>query len=1104
MRTKLDEFIRKFYKNELLKGALYSGIIIISFFSVSVLLEYFARFNTAVRTGIFLFLIALFITVVVKFFVFPLLQLYKLRKNLSYEESAKILGLHFSEVGDKLLNVLQLNSLSQADNDLLIASINQKVEELRPVPFSSAVDFKSNLKYLKYFTVIFISFSFTWFAFPEVVKDSAQRILNPQTAFSPPPPYVFIVENNDLKVAQNEDFLLEVKISGKVLPEEVFVEYAGSRFRLKKTDKLHFSYLFKNVNQNQEFLLSTEEISSEKFLLEALPKASISAISVRLDYPAYLQKKSETILNTGDLFIPEGTRVQWNISAINADDMEAKFGDSIQKSFSTETGFSLQKRFLNSERYSIVVWNNKLKAKNTVNYFVNVQKDAYPEIKVQSMHDSTQANILFNVGEISDDIGLSKLTFNYRKTGDSKKDTPFKVKNLNINNALLQQNFNHFIDVKEIDLKNGESLEYFFEVWDNDGVNGKKSVKSSIETYRLPSEHELQENLENTQNSIANQLKDAAAEADKLQKEYEEIRKELVSKKNLDWADKKKLKDFLKKQSDFSNKVEELKRQNESLNEQKEEMLQPSEELMKKQEQLQNLMEKLLPQEMKEQFKELEKLLDEMSKEKTEELLEKINLNNKDLEKDLDRSLELFKQLEFEEKLDNTLKNLEKLAEEQKKLAEETKESKKNEQELLQKKQDELNKKFEEIKKDMEDLKQKNDKMEFPREFKDPQEQKDAAQNEMKKASENLEQKKNSNASQNQKNASEQMQEMAQKMGEMKKKQEEKQQAEDMNALRQILENLLYLSFEQEKLMNQFNNTTIKDPNYVQLVKRQNELKRDAKVIEDSLFALSKRQVQLSSVVNKEIGSINQNLKEAIAYLGERQTPMAAEKQRYVMTAANNLALILDESLQQMQQNMAQKKFGNNKCNKPGGGKPDISELKQMQEQLNKQLQEMKNGQEPGGKSGKSGSNGESGDPKKLAKMAAQQSAIRQYMQEISKQLEKEGKGLSGSGMNKLQELMKETEQDIVKNKVTPETIKRQKEILTRLLEAEKAIREREYDKERKSNEGKDAPKRNQNEIKQYKGLKKEEEELLKTVPPALNLFYKKKANEYFNSPNDN
>ena len=1042
--------------------------------------------------------------VVGRYFVLPLLRLYKIGKTISYEDSAKILGAHFSQIDDKLLNVLQLQDICQSDNELLLASINQKVNELKPVSFVSAINLRENVKFAKYALIIFISFSFSWFAFPEVVKESAQRILHPKTEFALPLPYQFLIENKDLKVAQNEDFLLEVKVKGDVLPEEVFVEIGDERFKLQKKDKLHYSYLFKNVNQNVDFVLSTEELSSSKFSLEALPKATIAGLSIKLSFPAYLRKAPETVKNTGDLFIPEGTKVEWMIDAKNTEQLLLKVQDSVYKTSFLGGVYSLRKTIFNSTHYSLLASNSKLSMPNVANYFINVQKDAYPEIGVENIKDSTQATLLLARGEVADDYGVSKLTFNYRKTdGKSLKEADFKVKNVATDPSALQQKFNYFLDVKDIDLKNGESLEYFFEVWDNDGVNGHKSVKTKMESFRLPGEREIQENMEKAQNSVANQLKDAAAEADKLQKEYDQIRKELLPKKNLDWADKKKLKDFLKKQNDFANKVENLKKQNQTLNEQKEDVLQPTEDLLKKQDQLQDLMDKLLPQEMKEQYKDLEKLLDQMSKEKTEELLEKINLGNKELEKDLDRTLELFKQMEFEEKLESTIKNLEKLAKEQKELSEKTKEASKKDQEELKQKQYELNKKFDDIKKDMEDLKEKNSKMEFPREFKDPEQQKNDAQKEMNKASENLEQKQNKSAAENQKNAAEKMEEMAEQMAQMKKKAEEKKQSEDMNALRQILENLLYLSFEQEKLMNQFKQTTIKDPNYVQLVKRQNELKSDAKIIEDSLFALSKRQVQLKSVVNKEIGVINQNLKESIQFLGERQTHLANEKQRYVMTSVNNLALMLDESLQQMQQQAAQKKFGNQNCNKPGSGPPDISDLKKLQEQLNKQLKEMKDGENEGGKSGNKGSNGESGDKKKLAKMAAQQSAIRQYMQEMGKQLEKEGKGVSGSGFDKLNELMKNTEKDIVNNKVSTETIQRQKEILTRLLAAEKAIKEREYDKERKANEGKDSDKRNQNTIKEFQWNKKEEDEVLKAVPPGLNMFYKKKANEYFNTPND-
>ena len=176
-----------------------------------------------------------------------MLRLNKIGKTISYEDSAKILGAHFAQVNDKLLNVLQLQELSVSDNELLLASINQKVNELKPVPFVSAINLKENYKYFKYVLIILISFSFSWFAFPEVVKESTRRILHPKTDFATPLPYQFLIENGNLKVAQNEDFLLEVKVKGDVLPDEVFIEIGDGRFKLQKKDKLHYSYSKLNI-----------------------------------------------------------------------------------------------------------------------------------------------------------------------------------------------------------------------------------------------------------------------------------------------------------------------------------------------------------------------------------------------------------------------------------------------------------------------------------------------------------------------------------------------------------------------------------------------------------------------------------------------------------------------------------------------------------------------------------------------------------------------------------------------------------------------------------------------------------------------------------------
>ena len=80
--------------------------------------------------------------------------------------------------------------------------------------------------------------------------------------------------------------------------------------------------------------------------------------------------------------------------------------------------------------------------------------------------------------------------------------------------------------------------------------------------------------------------------------------------------------------------------------------------------------------------------------------------------------------------------------------------------------------------------------------------------------------------------------------------------------------------------------------------------------------------------------------------------------------------------------------------------------------------------------------------------------------------------------------------------------MRRQQEIMSKLLESEKAEREREQDEQRKSNEAKVQNFSNPNQFLEYKRLKEKEMELLNTVPPSLTPYYKDRVNNYFNSLN--
>ena len=253
--------------------------------------------------------------------------------------------------------------------------------------------------------------------------------------------------------------------------------------------------------------------------------------------------------------------------------------------------------------------------------------------------------------------------------------------------------------------------------------------------------------------------------------------------------------------------------------------------------------------------------------------------------------------------------------------------------------------------------------------------------------------------------------------------------------------------------------------------------------------------------INDELAQINTHKKNAINALNNRYLSYSLQEQQYVIMHVNNLALLLSDALKQMQQKENQQKNAGsckssckNPNNKPGKGKgqkPSAKTLRQLQEQLNKQMESLKEQIEKGQKSGK----GSSQWSEQFAKMAAQQEAIRKAMQEYQQQLNSEG--ANGSQLNRVIRDMEKTEEDLVNKRLSSETINRQKQIETRLLESEKAEMEREKDPNRESEEAKFLNNGNPIKFFKYNSLKKTNTEILKTVPPNLTPYYKQKVNEY-------
>jgi hypothetical protein len=1096
---KINTFIRKYHYNNLLRGLIFLGAGIFSAYVAITLSEYFGNFNTLLRTLLFYFFILLNLGLIVWLIVPTVLAQLKLGKTLTHDQAADIIGQHFNDVHDKLLNTLQLKKQAVENathRELIEASINQKIEALKPISFPSAINIRDNTKYLKWVIPPAAIICIIALTAPSILTESTKRLIRHNEYFAPAAPFQFVVMNKSLSAVQGEDLKLELKLTGNKLPADVYVETAANTFKLDKENISRFHYLFSNLQQNTSFKLSGNGFTSAPYEIKVHLRPVVLHFDAELTYPAYLHKKNAVVANAGDLSLPAGTLVNWKFYTQNATGLVFTI-DNGSKSLqpTTDNLFEHQEKIFKNTFYKINPLNNAINRNDSAGYRINVIADEPPSIEVNEKPDSVSMKALYFNGKIQDDHGFSSLTFHY-SSGDKGQEHSL-TKSVKADLSATQSGFFYFWNLKEMGIKAGENVTYYFEVADNDAVNGPKTARSPERTLNIPDAATLAEQLNAGTQAVKQKMQSAVKLAGQIEKDAKKLNQSFLDKNNLSFDEKKQVEELLQKRKDLDGLVRDIQKENKKNQYNRQESQQQKEELTEKQQQIDELFKNMLDDKTKEMLEKLQQLMEQDQKDATRDELSKMQNDNKSLKKELDRMLELYKKLDFEQKLNQSINQLNQLADEQQKLSDKTEKAGNNTEDLQQ--QQKLNNQFQDIKKSLDDLQKTNEQNGKKEQYENPEKEKQAIDEQMKQSSNSLQKNNRKQASQSQEQAAKQMKQLASKLEQNEEEGESSQNSVDAKQLRELLKSLVNSSFTQEKIMQSLKTTYTSDPAYISLAQSQKDVKDNLKTAEDTLYALSKRIPQIQSTVNKEITSINEHIDEALNNLDERNTALATRNQQFAMTSMNNLALMLSEALDQLQKSM------NKSGSKGKKGTPSLSQLSKMQQQLNKNMQQARDqmkqqGTQPG-QQGKGGQQGQQGLSEQLAKMARQQQLIRQTLQQFNKDNNKDGTNGLGN-FDKIAKEMEQTENDLVNRRITDEALKRQQQIQTRLLEAEKAEQQREQDQKRESRAAKDMPPGYINALLDYKQIKTKQVEQIRTVPSALNLYYRQKIKIYFDQLN--
>ena len=1077
--SKLNSFKLKYYSFKLFKGLVISLFIILIVYTAFSITEYFVYLSSEVRKIIFFGFLIFSGLLLIQFIGVPLLKMLHILKPIDLRTSTKIIQKHFKGIEDRLLNIIELNDIpkDQYSHELVLASIDQKIDQLKVFDFNEAVQFK-NVRYVFIYFIISVLITLGIFiSNKNVFIDSTNRLVHFNTTFIKPAPFSFKLENSDLKVKKGESYLIKVKIEGDEIPEIVYINIEGNNYLMKTSSQGSFEFEMVSVINPIKFYFSDLKYNSEKYNLQLLPKPGITQFKTTVIPPSYTGLQRQEFDNIGDLQIPNGTKVEWTFSGIDIDSIFIMVQDSIKKNADNSNGnFSINSNFYKSTNYNVYIQNVITQPELALSYSIEVIPDLFPEIEIEQIKDSLQLTRFYFKGNIGDDYGFSNLQFHYNvNNSDSAINIPI-VKMLTDQEFYFVFDFNNLNDKESV-------VSYYFSVTDNDAVNNYKTTTSDNFTFQFPNHEEImasdKEQFDKLQENI-----------DKSRELAKEIKEDLnnLQIKNMDtnvseWEKTQMVSDIISKQNKLEQLYDQIKRDNENLNNYLNSFDEKNVAIQEKQKQIEELLDEVFTDELKKLMEEFNKLADEFNSQKLNQISENMNLTLEDLEKQLERNLEMLKKMKVEQKIQDIIDKVNEIAYEERQLTKEIEENK-NFQEVgeeVSKHQEQTK----ELENDLQDALELNKELSKPMNFDDFDEEFDDVDKSFEESKDELDKKNKKKSGESIKKSSEKLQNMAFGMQQMLDMNTKEQNMENITNLKQILSNLIYLSFSQEKVLEDLKGIADKDPALLQLNKDQKRIFEQSQIVKDSLYTLAMRTPQINSMVNNELLSIEINLKKANEEMQEALFPNARVSQQFVVTSFNNLALMLNEALENLEKQMANGQPGDQQCENPGNGKSGMNMLKQASESIKEQLQKMIEQMK-------------SGDQQGMSQQLGQSLMQHEMMQQMLRDMMNNG-SVGSDAKNALQQIdnmLEQNRRELMNKSINAQTITRQNQITTRLLEAEKAEMERDFQEKRES-ETADEFYSNPIKFFEYKEKENFSIEYLNKNSHKLHNFYNNKYKQY-------
>ena len=979
-----------------------------------------------------------------------------LKVSQSIRAYAARLGAELKEVG---LDLLTLLDLAEIDNrrfgysEALIARAMDGIAE-RVRGFDLEVGLrKRRLVVASAAAAAILGGGLFWWRLDPASFGYSFARLNYFLGFSPTSGIRMEVTPGDLELLAGSDLQVDAAVTAFVKKTpDLHVLAAGEErtYRMERTDKgeargqASFTTTLPKIDRDLTYFVALGDESTRLFRVTVREEPRITGGEITLFYPAYTGLAVERL--------PQGT---WDVAAPYGTEAAFRLGancrpDSAWMSFAGEGGRAWEEpleiavdslgariRLVENLAYTLeVAAPGGVRAASHGPHVITAIPDNPPYVRIESPGRETmlEADMLIPLSVVAlDDYGISQMKLRYEfKGGEGEFDLPYR--------GAAQARCDYTWDVTQMDVFPGDAVSYYVIVADNDALTGPKYSRTDVYVAKVPTVYELYQNIEERESEDIENLEEVAAKAEEAKEDLdnieEDMKKEPEKEGAIDWEKEQALRQSIAKQDEIAKELDSI---SSSLDQTLEMMDQNSLvnfQIIEKMEEIRQLIEEVASQDLMRAIEQMRQAMAQLSPEEIKAAMQNMNMSQEDLLRKLDQAIQLLKHLQAEQKMDAAANLAKQMAEDQKDADQNLRNGESGKAERQEKQLSEDAAKLREMMRQIADLlrAEKNpvgDLVDEAARFMDEKQMIQA----MQKMLSELAAGKSSSALQQGESLEQDLGDLADMLQSASDQMMNQDKQAIMAALKETIDSLRDVSARQEEVLSALEDKS-GEVSRSELARREMVFKEALDRIAEKMFALSQKSLFVDASIGRAILQIGEQAEAAARDLSQGAGKQASGSVRVSLGSINVLMTALMDAMEKA-----------SSCNNPGGLAEAFDSLENM---CSMQMGINAGTEQAMQEAGEQGLSLEA--RAQMARLAARQELVRQGLEDFSTQYGNRSEILGR--LDDLAEEAKRVADDLVRQNVSEETLRRQERIMTRMLDAQKSLRRREYSQRRKSRPG--------------------------------------------------